>query len=76
MQGYNIGYYIKRIRQEKGISQEALYKGLCSRSTFTESKAGNSNPPCLPLFIYCSAWGWTRTVFSYRWARRILKFAI
>ena len=29
MQGYNVGYYIKRIRQEKGISQEALYEGLC-----------------------------------------------
>ena len=44
MQGYNIGYYIKRIRQEKGISQEALYKGLCSRSTIHRIESGEQNP--------------------------------
>lgn len=44
MQGYNIGYYIKRIRQEKGISQEALYKGLCSRSTIHRIESGKQQP--------------------------------
>ena len=44
MQGYNIGYYIKRIRQEKGISQEALYEGLCSRSTIHRIESGEQNP--------------------------------
>ena len=44
MQGYNIGYYIRRIRQEKGISQEALYKGLCSRSTIHRIESGEQNP--------------------------------
>lgn len=44
MQGYNVGYYIRRIRQEKGISQEALYKGLCSRSTIHRIESGEQNP--------------------------------
>lgn len=44
MQGYNIGYYIKRIRQEKGISQEALYEGLCSRSTIHRIESGKQQP--------------------------------
>lgn len=44
MQGYNIGYYIRRIRQEKGISQEALYKGLCSRSTIHRIESGKQQP--------------------------------
>ena len=44
MQGYNIGYYIRRIRQEKGISQEALYEGLCSRSTIHRIESGEQNP--------------------------------
>ena len=44
MQGYNVGYYIKRIRQEKGISQEALYEGLCSRSTIHRIESGEQNP--------------------------------
>ena len=44
MQGYNIGYYIRRIRKEKGISQEALYKGLCSRSTIHRIESGEQNP--------------------------------
>lgn len=44
MQGYNIGYYIRRIRQEKGISQEALYEGLCSRSTIHRIESGKQQP--------------------------------
>ena len=44
MQGYNIGYYIKRIRQEKGISQEAIYEGLCSRSTIHRIESGKQQP--------------------------------
>ena len=44
MQGYNVGYYIKRIRQEKGISQEALYAGLCSRSTIHRIESGKQQP--------------------------------
>ena len=44
MQGYNIGYYIRRIRKEKGISQEALYEGLCSRSTIYRIESGEQNP--------------------------------
>ena len=44
MQGYNVGYYIRRIRQEKGISQEALYKGLCSRSTIHRIESGKQQP--------------------------------
>lgn len=44
MQGYNIGYYIRRIRKEKGISQEALYKGLCSRSTIQRIESGKQQP--------------------------------
>lgn len=44
MQGYNVGYYIRRIRQEKGISQEALYEGLCSRSTIHRIESGEQNP--------------------------------
>ena len=44
MQGYNVGYYIRRIRQEKGISQEALYAGLCSRSTIHRIESGKQQP--------------------------------
>lgn len=44
MQGYNIGYYIRRIRQEKGISQEAIYEGLCSRSTIHRIESGKQQP--------------------------------
>ena len=44
MQGYNIGYYIRRIRKERGICQEVLYEGLCSRSTLHRIESGEQQP--------------------------------
>ena len=44
MQGYHIGYYIRRIRKERGICQEVLYEGLCSRSTLHRIESGEQQP--------------------------------
>lgn len=44
MKAYHIGFFIKKCREEKGISQKELCKGICDNSTLSRIERGKQDP--------------------------------
>lgn len=44
MKGYNVGFYIRKKREEKGINQAQLCYGICDRTTLSRIECGKQEP--------------------------------
>ena len=48
-----IGYILRRLRKEKGITQRVIYKNLCSRKQLSMIENNTSYPSVYLLYHIC-----------------------
>lgn len=48
-----IGYILRRLRKEKGITQRVIYKNLCSREQLSRIENNTSYPSVYLLYHIC-----------------------
>lgn len=48
-----IGYILRRLRKEKGITQRFIYKNLCSRKQLSRIENNTSYPSVYLLYHIC-----------------------
>ena len=64
MKAYHIGFFIKHKREEKGISQKELCKGVCDHSTLSRIERGKHEPSVTTIKVLLQRLGLDDEEFS------------